>query len=87
MLITAGALCTVATSYFRAVEMVVNVVFSLVPRPATTVMMATEIPAAINPYSIAVAPDSSARKFLNMFMAHPFWIRSHNYVLSKLQFA
>jgi hypothetical protein len=49
--------------------------------------MATEIPAAINPYSIAVAPDSSARKFLNMFMAHPFWIRSHNYVLSKLQFA
>jgi len=30
----------------------------LVPRPLTTAIMATEMPAAIRPYSIAVAPDS-----------------------------
>jgi len=29
--------------------------------PFTTVMMASAMPAAIRPYSIAVAPDSSAR--------------------------
>jgi len=30
----------------------------------TAVMIASEIPAAISPYSMAVAPDSSARNFL-----------------------
>lgn len=41
--------------------MLPNVVFRLVPIPRTTVMIATEIPAAIKPYSIAVAPVSSLR--------------------------
>jgi hypothetical protein len=34
---------------------------SLVPRPLTTVIIAIAIPAAIKPYSMAVAADSSAR--------------------------
>jgi hypothetical protein len=33
---------------------------SLVPSPFTTEIIASEMPAAINPYSMAVAPDSSA---------------------------
>jgi hypothetical protein len=47
--------------YLRALDTLVNVVFNCVPRPVTTAMMATEIPAAIKPYSIAVAPDWSFR--------------------------
>jgi hypothetical protein len=42
-------------AYFNAVWTLVNVVFKLEPRLCTTAMMATEIPAAIRPYSIAVA--------------------------------
>ncbi len=37
--------------------MLLNFVFSPVPRPLTTVMMASAMPDAINPYSMAVAPD------------------------------
>jgi hypothetical protein len=44
-------------AYFNAVETELNVLFRFVPRPCTTAMIATEIPAAIRPYSIAVAPD------------------------------
>jgi hypothetical protein len=51
--------------YFSEVLIEVNLVFRLLPTPLTAVMIAIAIPAAINPYSIAVAPDSSARKFLN----------------------
>ena len=39
--------------------------FSLVSMPFTTVIMATEMPAAIRPYSMAVAPFSSLRNALN----------------------
>ena len=35
--------------------------FSVVPRPLTAAMMARLMPAAINPYSIAVAADWSAK--------------------------
>jgi hypothetical protein len=45
-------------------EMFVNVALSCEPSVLTTVMMATEMPAAIRPYSIAVAPDSSLAKRL-----------------------
>jgi hypothetical protein len=38
--------------------MLENVVLSWVPRPLTIAMIATEMPAAIRPYSIAVAPDA-----------------------------
>ena len=41
--------------YLSWVEMLPKLVFSLVPIPFTTVMMTTEMPAAIRPYSMAVA--------------------------------
>jgi len=44
-------------AYFSEVLIEVNLVFRLVPRPLTTAMIASEIPAAISPYSMAVAPD------------------------------
>src|SRR5262245_31329513 len=47
--------------------MLLNVVFNFVPRPFTTAMIATEIPAAIRPYSIAVAPLLSFRKLRMSF--------------------
>jgi hypothetical protein len=52
-------------AYLRADETEVNVVLSLLPRPFVTAMMATAIPEAMRPYSIAVAADSSLRKALS----------------------
>ena len=54
-----GGLCAGAVLhlYLRAVETLLKVVFRLVPNAATVAMIATEMPAAIRPYSIAVAPD------------------------------
>ena len=43
--------------------MSVNLEFTVPPRPFTIAMMANAMPAAIRPYSIAVAPDSSDKKF------------------------
>lgn len=60
--LTRSQMLKTRASYFRLVEIVVNVVFNWVPKPFTTAMIATEMPAAINPYSIAVAPDSFFRK-------------------------
>src|SRR4029453_9158092 len=48
--------------YLTAVWMLVNVVFRPLPTVPTTVTMATEMPAAMRPYSMAVAPDSSSQK-------------------------
>jgi hypothetical protein len=42
---------------------------SLPPIPFTLEMITSEIPAAISPYSIAVAPDSSARNLFSIFIA------------------
>src|SRR5262249_12961759 len=42
--------------------MLVNVVFNRVPSPVMTGMMATAIPVAIRPYSMAVAARSSRKK-------------------------
>src|SRR5262245_53438594 len=53
-----------------------NVVFKLLPTEFTATIIATEMPAAISPYSIAVAPDSSLRKrFISFFMTHPVLCR------------
>lgn len=41
---------------------------SFVPTPFTVAMIAIDMPAAIRPYSIAVAQDSSFRKALNVCM-------------------
>jgi hypothetical protein len=43
--------------YFNEVLIELNIVFRFDPRPFTTVMIASAMPAAIRPYSIAVAPD------------------------------
>ena len=50
--------------YFSELLMVSKFELSLLPRPLTAVMIAIEIPAAIRPYSMAVAPDSSLRNDL-----------------------
>src|SRR5580704_5513856 len=56
--------------------MVENVVLSLVPTPAIMGIIATAIPAAIRPYSIAVAAPSSFQNFK---------IRAVSHTLSHLQ--
>jgi hypothetical protein len=57
-------------AYLRAVAMLVNTVFNDEPSVPTTVMIATEMPAAMRPYSMAVAPDSFRRKEdIRFFMA------------------
>src|ERR1700736_4906413 len=56
-------LCVFATdAYFSEVEMFWKFVFSVLPMPLTAVMITIEMPAAIRPYSMAVAPDSSFTK-------------------------
>jgi hypothetical protein len=45
-------------------DTLLNVVFSCEPSELTTAIIATEMPAAIKPYSMAVAPDSSLTKLL-----------------------
>jgi hypothetical protein len=49
-------------AYFSWVEMLVKFVFNFEPIVLTTAMMATEMPAAMRPYSMAVAPDSFFKK-------------------------
>src|SRR5579863_1205094 len=49
-------------AYLSWLEIELKVEFSLLPRPFTTAIMATEMPAAMRPYSMAVAPDSSFMK-------------------------
>jgi hypothetical protein len=43
--------------YFNELLSVVKLVFNVEPRPLTAAIIASAIPAAIRPYSIAVAPD------------------------------
>jgi hypothetical protein len=50
-----------AAAYFNELLIEVNLVLSLVPSPFTTAIIASAMPAAISPYSMAVAPVSSAR--------------------------
>jgi hypothetical protein len=53
------------TTYFRDEEIDVKVELSLLPRPFITGMMTTAMPAAMRPYSIAVAAVSFRRKALS----------------------
>src|SRR5438045_6830322 len=55
------------TAYLSALLTLLKVLLRLVPTPCTTRTIATEIPAAIRRYSMAVAPDSSAMKRLIAF--------------------
>jgi hypothetical protein len=52
--------------YLRAVERVENVVLRWVPRPVITGMIASIIPEAMRPYSMAVAAESSFRKAMSV---------------------
>jgi hypothetical protein len=56
------------SAYFNEVLSEVSLVLRLVPSPFTVVIMASEMPAAISPYSMAVAPDSSARNMRIVFI-------------------
>ena len=47
--------------------MLLNFVFRVVPIELTAAMIAIEMPAAMRPYSMAVAPDWSARKAVRCF--------------------
>src|SRR5438067_6487051 len=50
--------------------MLVNLVFRVEPMLLTAVMITIEMPAAIRPYSIAVAPDSSfTKRAIRFFIA------------------
>ena len=55
--------------------MLPKLVFSLVPIAFTAAMIATEIPAAMRPYSMAVAPDSSLKnaRILTSMPSRCFW--------------
>jgi hypothetical protein len=67
-----------AEAYFNAVETVVKVVFKLTPRPFTVAIIAMEIPAAIRPYSMAVAPSSFQKNAYNFDIArYPFSCRPY----------
>jgi len=57
--------------YFSELLIDPNLSFSDVPRLLTTVIIASAIPAAISPYSIAVAPLSSAIKRINKAIICP----------------
>ena len=56
-----AAFAILRTAYLSCVEMLLNLSLSPVPSELTTAMIAIEIPAAISPYSIAVAPCSFLR--------------------------
>ena len=60
-----------ANDYLSWVEMLVNLVFRVEPRVLTTAMIATEMPAAMRPYSMAVAPDSFFRNATILDMCYP----------------
>ena len=53
-------------TYFSELLIEVNLSLSEVPRPFTTAIIARAMPAAISPYSIAVAPDWSDKNFKNV---------------------
>jgi hypothetical protein len=57
--------------YFRELLIDVNMALRLVPRPFTAAMIAIEIPAAIKPYSMAVAPVSSRQNLKTKFFICP----------------
>ena len=69
-------------NYFSEVLIEVNFVLRFVPSPFTMEMIASEMPAAIRPYSMAVAPLSSFKNFLMSVTSavplpcprKPFWI-------------
>lgn len=60
-------------THFSELLIELKVVLRVPPRPFTAAMIASEIPAAISPYSIAVAPDSSDKNFEKMRFKSASW--------------
>ncbi len=60
--------------------MLVNVLLSWVPRPLTTAMIATEILAAINPYSMAVLPTYALDRLSRY--EHTLWRQARQIVFT-----
>jgi hypothetical protein len=56
-----------AFAYFNELLTDVKTELRLEPRPFTATMIAIEMPAAMSPYSIAVAPDSLYQNFKTRF--------------------
>jgi hypothetical protein len=56
-----------ARPYLSELLIEVKLLLRVVPRVLTIVIMASAIPAAIRPYSIAVAPDSSDKNLDKRF--------------------
>src|ERR1700747_3329939 len=54
-------------AYFNELLTEVKTPLRLMPSPFTATMIASEMPAAIRPYSIAVAPASSDRNCKNLY--------------------
>ena len=54
--------------------MLLNLVLRVLPIELTVAMITTEMPAAMRPYSIAVAPDSSFRNTRTLDIGHPLWV-------------
>ena len=81
-------------TYFNEVLIAVNLVLSFEPNPFTAVMIAREIPAAIRPYSMAVAAVSSFKNLEIIFTldpialfcpSKPFWIDNVRASLAALE--
>ena len=66
-----GAHYTEAVDYFSEVLTVVNLALRVVPIPLTAAIIARLMPAAIKPYSIAVAAVSSAQNLARIFFTVP----------------
>ena len=60
-----------SANYFSDVLITPNFVFNAVPTPLTAEIIASAMPAAISPYSIAVAPLSSAMNSFIFFLMTP----------------
>src|SRR5262249_16708222 len=63
-------------SYFSWVEMLSNLAFRVVPIAFTVAIITTEMPAAIRPYSIAVAPESSFRNATTLDIKETPWLNT-----------
>src|SRR6202023_232832 len=80
-----GLCCKLETAaYFSELLIEGNLAFRLVPRPLTTPMLASGMPPAIRPYSMAVAPDSSfTKRAIRFFIFNSMCTRGwSNYVWS-----
>jgi hypothetical protein len=68
---------TLARDQRRLADTLLNVDFRLLLTPLTEAMIASAIQAAINPYSMAVAPDSSRKKRCNKLISFSCLRREH----------